>query len=152
MTNKTKSQQPEKEQGVPTGLLLRLGAFVYDLLLIISVWMITLWIWILANQGEAIYGGAVQIVLIAEVFIFYGYCWRNTGQTLGMRAWRIKLVDEKGDRPSLKQIVIRLISIPLSLSVIGIGFLWFYVGDRRQTWHDQISQTLVVKLVKNSKP
>ena len=151
MINETDLEKAGKEQGVPTGLPLRMGAFLYDALLIVSIWMITLWIWILVNQGEAIYGWAVQMVLLAEVFMFYGYCWRNTGQTLGMRAWHIQLVDEKGGPPSLKQISVRLVTIPFSLSIAGLGFIWFYIGDRRQTWHDRLSQTFVVKLSKNKK-
>ena len=151
MINEIDPEKLEKEQGVPTGLPLRLGAFLYDGLLIISIWMITLWIWILANQGEAIYGWTVQIVLLAEVFIFYGYCWRNTGQTLGMRAWLNQLVAQKVDRPRLRHISIRLVTIPLSLSLAGLGFIWFYIGDRKQTWHDRLSQTFVVKLSQNNK-
>ena len=132
--------------GTPTGIPRRLGAFIYDLLLILSLWMMTLWIWILINDGEAIYGLFVQLVLMIEVIAFYVYCWMRTGQTLGMRAWKIKIVDVDGENPTLKQSIVRLIVLPVSWSVFGLGFFWFYFSKTQQTWHDRFSHTFTVKL------
>ena len=62
-------QQMNENQtyGTPTGIPRRLGAFFYDLLLVMSLWMVTLWAWILINDGEAIYGTFVQLVLMMEL-------------------------------------------------------------------------------------
>ena len=132
--------------GTPTGIPRRLGAFFYDLLLIMSLWMVTLWAWILINDGEAIYGSLVQLVLMMEFIAFYIYCWTRTGQTLGMRAWKIKIVDVDGENPTLKQSIVRLIVLPVSWSVFGLGFFWFYFSKTQQTWHDRFSRTFTVKL------
>ena len=137
--------------GAPTGIPRRLGAFIYDLLLILSLWMMTLWIWILINDGEAIYGLFVQVVLLIEVIAFYVYCWIRTGQTLGMRAWKIKIVDVDGENPTLKQSIVRLAFIPVSWSVFGLGFFWFYFSETQQTWHDRLSNTFTVKLSREEK-
>ena len=113
--------------------------------------MVTLWVWILINDGEAIYGLFVQLVLLIEVIAFYVYCWIRTGQTLGMRAWKIKIVGVDGESPTLKQSIVRLIVIPVSWSVFGLGFVWFYYSATQQTWHDKLSFTFTVKLSEGEK-
>ena len=138
----------EKEEGIPTGIPLRFGAFAYDILLIASIWMITLWGLIFINDGQAIYGPKIQVLLVAETVFFYVYCWLTNGQTLGMKVWRIKLVSQNGRPPSLKQLFIRAMAAPISLAFFGLGFLWFYIGKNKQTWHDRWSHTFIVKISK----
>ena len=126
----------------------RLGALLYDQLLVIAIWMGTLFIWIIASGGEAVTGWLVQSVLAIQWIIFYLFFWSRQGQTLGMTAWRIKLVDTQGNSPTLKQLIKRLVCAPLSMTCAGIGFLWFYIGDQQQTWHDRFSDTMVVYMPK----
>ena len=123
-----------------------MGALLYDALLIIAIWMATLFPWVIANSGEAVVGLLVQSVLLLELIGFYLFFWSRQGQTLGMKAWRIRLVDTTGHPPAFKQLLIRLATAPLSVLSCGLGYLWFYMGDRRQTWHDRLSDTMVVHL------
>ena len=134
--------------GYPTGLPRRLGALLYDLLLIIAIWMGTLFVWVLVSGGEAVSGFTVQLVLAAEWVAFYVFFWRRQGQTLGMAAWRITVVDEDGQPPDLTQCLVRALAAPFSLACLGLGYLWFYIGDTQQTWHDRLSQTMVVHIPK----
>jgi uncharacterized RDD family membrane protein YckC len=122
---------------------------LYDSLLIIAIWMATLLAWVIANDGKAVEGIIVQAVLALELLGFYLYFWSRQGQTLGMTAWRIKLVDADGSQPLLKQLVVRLLTAPLSIACVGVGYLWLYVGDARQTWHDRLSGTMVVHIPKS---
>jgi len=143
---------PASEQAAtvayPAGIGRRLGALLYDGLLIIAIWMGTLFPWVILNEGEAVTGVFVQLILLLELAAFYLYFWSRQGQTLGMTAWRIRLVDTSGNPPTFKQLVIRLAAAPLSILSGGIGYLWFYVGERRQTWHDRLSDTMVVHIPK----
>ncbi len=146
---------PNSEQapqsGYPAGIGRRLGAALYDALLIIAIWMLTLFAWISGGEGEAVSGWYVQLVLGLEWAAFYAYAWHRGGQTLGMRAWRIHLVNEDGVPPRLGSIVVRLLVAPLSVAILGGGYLWMYTNDRRQTWHDALSNTLVVHVPKDKK-
>ena len=146
---------PNSEQtplvGYPTGIGRRFGAAVYDVLLVVAIWMGTLLVGVLINSGEAITGWWVQLLLLFEWAFFYLYFWSRDGQTLGMTAWRVKLVNSEGKAPSLQQLLIRLAVAPLSIACAGIGYLWFYVGSRKQTWHDQASDTFVVHIPKAKK-
>ena len=123
---------------------------LYDALLVLALWMLTLFVWIAADQGEAISGWPVQLVLALEWAGFYLLSWYRRGQTLGMTAWRIQLVDEQGNRPAPIKLVVRLMAAPLSFASLGLGYLWFYVGNSQQTWHDRLSRTVVVHIPKPS--
>ncbi len=102
------------------------------------------------NHGEAASGPLYQSILILEWVMFNAYFWVRQGQTLGMRAWRLKLVDLNGLSISWLSTAKRLVIAPLSLLCFGLGYLWYYVGDRKQTWHDRFSDTYVVLLPKDA--
>lgn len=121
---------------------------LYDSLLIIAIWMATLLVWVIASGGEVVTGWLIQAVLFSQWLGFYLYCWSRQGQTLGMTAWRIKLVNLDGTAPDMPQLLIRAAVAPISAVCAGLGYLWLYIGDRQQTWHDRISQTLVVHIPK----
>lgn len=136
--------------GYPAGLGRRLGAALYDVLLVVALWMTTLFVWVAAGDGEAVSGWPVQVVLLAEFAGFYLLSWSRRGQTLGMAAWKIKVVTEQGGAPSIDRLALRLLCAPLSILPLGMGYLWFYVGSRQQTWHDRLSGTMVVHIPKSS--
>ena len=101
--------------------------------------------------GEAVTGWWTQAVIPLVTFSYYAFCWLRGGQTLGMLAWRLKLVNTEGGPVTLTQCLKRAIVAPFSLALAGIGYLWFYVGTQQQTWHDRASQTYVVRLPKQQK-
>lgn len=142
--------QPTRLQAEPAGPLRRLGAFVYDALLVVAIWMLTALLALPLNGGEAASGLLYQLVLVLEWIMFNMYFWLRQGQTLGMRAWRLKLVDNAGLPIAWHSAAKRLAIAPLSLLFFAIGYLWFYVGDRKQTWHDRVSDTFVVLLPKSA--
>ncbi len=132
-------------QAFPAGLGRRLGAMLYDTLLIIAMFFATGFIWV-ALSGDVVTGVAFQLTLLAEVAGFFAYCWRKQGETLGMRAWKLRILDDAGELPSFKQIGLRLLIAPLSLACFGVGYAWLYLGHNKQTWQDKVSGTLVVHI------
>jgi uncharacterized RDD family membrane protein YckC len=79
-------------------LLRRLAAIVYDLLLLLAVWFMVTLIIVIVNRGAAINPGNViySLVLLIMGFGFFGWFWTHGGQTLGMRAWRIRIQSTDG--------------------------------------------------------
>ena len=76
----------------PAGFSRRLGALIYDTLLILAVWFVTLFI-LVAIRNDAVTGPTIQSILFLELFTFFAYFWRSRGQTLGMLAWHLQLPD-----------------------------------------------------------
>jgi len=88
--------------------------------------------------------GAVQVVVILCIALFYWIFWRRGGQTLGMQAWRIKLVSNEGAQLTTPQIALRLVGALPSGLILGI--LWEYLDRDGYYWHDRLSKTHLILL------
>lgn len=91
--------------GEPAGLLRRLSALFYDLLLVIALAFVATFAMLPLTHGEAILAStqgalahAYRAILALVVFAYFGWCWTRGGQTLGMKAWRLELQDAAGGR------------------------------------------------------
>lgn len=133
------------------GLLRRLGAMLYDSLLVIALAMVATALLLPLTGGEAITpeeAGALEylyrLVLVAIVAGFFGVFWTRRGQTLGMAAWRIRLVRIDGRRVTWADAIKRLAGACLSWLPAGLGFWWVLVDRERLAWHDRLSGTKLV--------
>ena len=132
------------------GLFRRLAAILYDSLLIIAIWLITTLLLVsLINDGNALRGPLFQFGLYFEACLFYSYFWRLRGQTLGMQVWRIKLINPDRQTLSWQECFARLFFALVSISMLGLGFIWMLFDPAKLTWHDRASGTRVILLGKD---
>ncbi|WP_067986823.1 RDD family protein [Neptuniibacter pectenicola] len=132
--------------------LKRLGAFIYDMMLIIALLMVSTGIITMGfNDGESVQGPLFQSFLFILVYLFLSFFWMRNGQTLGMLAWRLRVQTTEGERLNAKQCLLRYIVGILSLLAGGVGFLWMFISKQKMTWHDIASGTHVVELPKRAK-
>jgi len=133
----------------PAGFMRRFGALFYDWLAIIALWFLQTALLLPFTHGEALpQTGLVHWLYLAMLYLsalgFFVVFWGKNGQTLGMRAWQLRLVDEAGHTPSLgKRLRRALWAIP-SWSLAGLGVLWLYFDPARRAWHDRLSHTRVI--------
>ena len=142
--------KPDNKTGYkPAGLLVRLAAIFYDALLLLSVLLITTAIALLLTRGGLhTHNPFFRTLLFLMCFSFYAWFWLHGGQTLGMRAWRLRIQNIDGGPITIWQALLRfLVAIP-SLAFAGLGFLWMLVDRDKMTWHDRFSETLIVRLPK----
>ncbi len=83
------------------------------------------------------------VASLADAVYFVAF-WSTTGQTLGMRALRIRVVRTDGQPLSWVTGVLRYVGYILSIIPLGLGLLWVLWDPRKQGWHDKIASTLVV--------
>lgn len=81
------------------------------------------------------------VYILAAWFAYYGVCWTQSGQTLGMRAWKVEVVDEDGRRPGWKPALVRFATAFLSFAPAGLGVLSALLREDRACWHDRLSGT-----------
>ncbi len=117
---------------------------VYDGLLVLALWMITLLVMVVANGGEAVFGALVQTTLFLEAFVFFAWFWLRAGQTAGMRAWRLRLVAEDGGHITLNQATVRFFAAAISLGALGVGYWWALFDRQSRTWPDLWSDSRVL--------
>lgn len=145
-------------------LMRRFAAMVYDSLLIMAISILYGAIMAGINvavkgapeTGERITWGMLGVVVfigwILTIGLFFCYFWHKSGQTLGMKTWRMKIVNNNNlNCPSYAQCIIRFICAPISLGLIGAGYWLMYTNTERQTLHDKISKTRTVLLSKEKK-
>ncbi len=86
-------------------------------------------------------------------FWFAVYCvimWATKGTTIGGIICGLKVV-RVDDRPlDWSVAVVRALGAFLSLAVAGLGFIWVAFDDEKQSWHDKIAGTTIVKVPKGT--
>ncbi len=86
-------------------------------------------------------------------FWFAVYCislWATKGATIGGIICGLKVV-RLDDRPVSWSVAgVRGLSAFLSLAIAGLGFIWVAFDDDKQSWHDKIAGTTIVKVPKGT--
>jgi uncharacterized RDD family membrane protein YckC len=137
----------DKPADKPPGLLRRLGAIVYDSLLLVAVLFFSTAILLPLNRGEAFQPDQLfyPVYLFAVSFLFFGWFWTHGGQTLGMRAWKLKVCSQNRTPISWPQALLRFTAALLSWSALGLGFIWILFNRNKCAWHDWLSNTRIVR-------
>lgn len=132
----------------PASLFRRLAAALYDLLLLAGILMLTSFIIIIAKGGAAIPAGtaAYQGFVAAQIASFFIGFWARGGQTLGMRAWHIRVEAVDGSAITLPTAALRFVTALISAAPLGLGFAWVLVDPDGRAWHDRLSGTRVAWL------
>ena len=134
-------------------LIVRLLAMVYDTLIVLAIWMLIGGIAVALNQGEAIDSplglATLKSLLLITTFLFFGFFWTRSGQTLGMMAWRLRAQSETGFSLSWTQAMIRFFAAILSIALFGLGYWITIFSDQKVTWHERWSNSVTVRITKN---
>ena len=133
----------------PAGLIVRLLAMFYDGLLLISALLIATALALMVTQGTLSYHNPFfRTFLFLICFSFYAWFWLHGGQTLGMRAWRLRLQNTGGGPISVWQALLRFMAAIPSLAIGGLGLLWLVFDKNKMAVHDHISESVIVRLPK----
>ena len=84
------------------------------------------------------------MLMILLVFVYYVVSWGAFQATIGMRIFRLKLVNDSGSEISYSTAFVRTLALILSLTCVGLGYLWALSGERRLSLHDHLSQSRIV--------
>lgn len=156
--------KPTAPQPASAQLLRRFAAMVYDSLLLMAVALaygalvvgLNVLLQGAPTEGERLHWGPWRLPVFMGMLVvlagFFCFFWRRSGQTLGMRAWRLKLVDRDYSAPvTLKQCILRVGLAPASLLFMGIGYFWRWLDPQKHTFHGRMSRTRVILLPKKGR-
>ncbi len=127
----------------PSSLRL-VAAMFYDGLALLAIWFFATLAIVIVRRGIAIDAGNpfFTLYLAVTAYAYFGYCWARTGQTLGMKSWRLRLVPITGPGPiTWKHTTLRLLGATVSPTACGAGYLWALFDRNGYTWHDRLSGT-----------
>jgi uncharacterized RDD family membrane protein YckC len=139
--------------GTSAGFGRRFAALVYDSVLLAALLMIFTAGALVFTHGVAVepatVGAWVYLYRFGLVMVIGGYYlanWLQSGQTLGMRAWRLRAVSDLGNPLSLKAAALRASFGVLAWAPAALGVLWLYWDPEHLAIHDRLSKTRVVHL------
>lgn len=140
-------------------ILRRLGALLYDSVLLLGVLMLATGILVIPYevvtgtpmQKDFLLRLLLQLYLLAIIAGFYVYFWTHGGQTLGMNAWRFRVIGDDGGNLRFGAALKRFGWGIISLLPAGLGLWWSLFDRDGLAWHDRKSNSRLVMLEKNSR-
>ncbi|PHS61841.1 MAG: hypothetical protein COB09_16610 [Thalassobium sp.] len=150
------------DQNYPTApLTRRLAAMAYDGLVLIALYillgglLVTAVSKIIGSTEFVRLSPAMSMsVMFTISFLYYSHSWRRGGQTIGMKAWGLKLLNDNNKNSNgrgiqLSQCMLRSGVGFFSLLFAGLGFWWALFDKQQRSWHDMASLTRMVYIPKN---
>ncbi|HEY2682111.1 MAG TPA: RDD family protein [Steroidobacteraceae bacterium] len=140
------------KSGVSAGFGRRFAALLYDALLLIGILVLfTGAAMLIARQAIVPENVGIWAYLYRAMLllIWSGYFlinWTRSGQTLGMRAWRLRAVTDAGQPMPYPAALLRLPLSVLAWAPAALGVLWLYLDREHAALQDRLSHTRVVHL------
>ena len=137
----------ERASAYPAHLGWRLLAITYDALPLIAILFFSSIVLLVLHGGEAAKPGTAwsylnMIVYWSIVGCYAVASWRRGGQTMGMRPWRLLVVNRDGRNASVKALCLRYAIVSLSG---GLALLWCLFDAQKRGLHDLAAGTLLVR-------
>ena len=154
----------------------RLICMIYEALLLVAVELAAVSVFLLVTQNRQgpVYEHALQFTLFLVTAAYFIHFWTDSGHTLAMKTWRIKLVKPGYARLPIKVAAARYLlawgwflpalvasyAFNLTRPQMGIAFavgmaVWastVFLDKNRQFLHDKLLGTRLIALPKPVKP
>jgi uncharacterized RDD family membrane protein YckC len=121
---------------------------VYDLFPLLGLWIVATGLWVLAfhavydpQHPQPVLRALLGVWLLVVAGTYFVVSWTRVGATIGMRAWKLKLVRDDGARVDARTAVVRYVLALASLAAFGCGFWYAWFDADRRTWHDRVCRT-----------
>lgn len=129
-------------------MLRRLLAITYDLILLCAVLFFATAILTIKLSPETLQESnfLYPLYLLLWCYLYFAWHWVHGGQTLGMKVWKITVINRDRSPLDWKIASKRFLLAFLSNSLLGFGLLWTLFDSEKLTFYDRFSNTLLVKV------
>ncbi|HEY4396511.1 MAG TPA: RDD family protein [Acidimicrobiia bacterium] len=148
-----KNPEPEpKLTGHYAGVVTRIASYAIDAFLVSALFSIVTAgvFWLLdlvtgqsydASDAGSALGGLLFLVWI---FLYFWVPMAAWGRTLGMAIMGLELVRRDGERAGAGRVAIRVVTFPISVLLLGLGFIGILFGREHRALHDVFAGTTIV--------
>ncbi|MGH8117866.1 MAG: RDD family protein [Rhodanobacteraceae bacterium] len=142
----------------PAPLWRRFASMLYDLFPLIGLWIAASGLWMLAfYRTDDLQHMVVALQspldlalrdlwLVAITAAYFVLSWKRVGATIGMRAWRVRLLREDGSRVGIGLAFLRFVLALVSFALAGCGFWVAWFDADRRAWHDRVCGTRMIRM------
>jgi uncharacterized RDD family membrane protein YckC len=118
------------------------GCFFYEVIIQVALWfLITLIILVSLGDSYSINSSLLGFILWLSSGTYFIYSWVNGGQTLAMRAWKLKLLPPKNFK--LTFFIYRYILASIGLFIFLSFYLFILFGGKKYI-HDMILKSQII--------
>ena len=168
----TTAQAATPAPGTPT-VKRRLAVMVYEFFLLFAVEMLAVLLYIVltGNRQDAVFQHGLKLYLFIVTGLYFTWCWRDSGHTLAMKTWRVKVVQPGHARLPWRTAIVRYllawgwfapallvcavfglhakseIAVALAIGIVFWGATAWFDRDR-QFLHDRLAGTRQIALPK----
>ncbi len=126
---------------LPTHRILATAIDTSMVLCAVGVFAVLFWI-----AGGELALNKQTVPLLAAIVLLFAFLYKalyclGNGDTPGMRAAQLRLVDFDGRTPTRSMRALRMGMGIISLCAAGLGLLWALVDEENLTWHDHATKT-----------
>jgi uncharacterized RDD family membrane protein YckC len=126
-------------------------AFIYDVLILIALSLFVSALFT-AGAGENFYQSDVlrtsfQLLWVIMVAGYYVYSWQKSGQTIGMKAWRLRVTRQDANPLTRMDTMTRLAAAILNVFLLNLGWLG-YLSQSGLSLTDKLSATRIERIEK----
>ena len=141
MNDITKAAPPRR-----AGLRRCLASMMYEILLPAALLLVSgfLFVGITQKFDNDFVRPMFQLALLFVCGTYFVWFWVHGGQTVAMKAWRLKLIEDSGRLISKKRGIFRFIFAVASVGLLGAGFIWAIFDSDRKFLHDRLLGTSIV--------
>jgi uncharacterized RDD family membrane protein YckC len=127
------------------GILRRLAAVTYDILLLLAVLFITTLVMNITLGPEFVQSSKMLLrsSLLLCCYLYFVWHWVRGRQTLGMLAWRLVLLRADGSMLSWRTASYRFLLALVSIAFFGCGWLWALFDPMRHALYDRCAGTVL---------
>jgi uncharacterized RDD family membrane protein YckC len=118
------------------------GCFLYEVIIQVALWfLITLIILLILGGNYTINSNLLGFILWLSSGTYFIYSWANGGQTLAMRAWKLKLLPPKNFKIAFYFLRYILASIGV---ILFLSFYLFILLGGKKYIHDLILKSEII--------
>ena len=126
------------------GFFQRLIAFLFDKVVTTVMTFISLYLF---SEKSIILISFYSVVIVSNIIdaTYFTYFHSVGGQTIGKWLMGIRVVDTIGFPLGIWRSALRWFGYKLSAIFICMGFIWMLFDKNRQTWHDKLATSYVIR-------
>jgi uncharacterized RDD family membrane protein YckC len=128
------------------GLGKRLLSIIYEALLLFAVLCLAAGLYTIVFRLLHVVPArpVFQAYLFTVAGCYFMWQWVRGGQTLPMKTWRMRIVDERGRPLTAPRAAARYVLAAAGIALLGAGYWWAFLDRDRQFLHDRLAGTRIV--------